>query len=136
MHDFCLGNMIDDYVPGEYTEEQGKAVATLMHAIGVGLDMMYSPNMSGAYSFSVARAIIENLGYDRGAQYLMRDYFTDRDWNDIVYAELAAGRPVVYCVLVRRAVMLLSATGIPITDFSISTGAGVECLTDTICFPR
>ena len=94
---FDWDNMIDDYVPGEYTEEQGKAVATLMHAIGVGLDMMYSPNMSGAYSFSVARAIIENLGYDRGAQYLMRDYFTDRDWNDIVYAELAAGRPVVYC---------------------------------------
>lgn len=94
---FDWDNMLDEYIHGEYTPEQAQAVATLMHGVGVGLDMMYGTSASGAYSFSVARALIENFGFDNGAAYRKREYYTDRQWNDLVYDELSTGRPVLYC---------------------------------------
>lgn len=94
---FDWDNMIDRYDSSvSYRDEQIDAVATLMSACGVGVDMMYSTSGSGAHSFRVPRLLVENLGYDSGAAYLMRDFFTASEWERIVYEELAAGRPVLY----------------------------------------
>lgn len=74
------------------------AVATLMRACGIGVRMRYSSSASGAFSIDMPRALYQNFGYDKGIRYLMRDgYFETDEWDEIVYAEIAAKRPVLYC---------------------------------------
>lgn len=72
------------------------AVATLMYGCGVSVEMEYSSSSSGAMSYRCASALVRNFGYDQGAVYVMRDYFSAAEWDELIYAELAAGRPVLY----------------------------------------
>lgn len=46
---FSWNEMRSQYVGGNYTTEEANAVAELMHACGVAVDMEYSPSSSGAY---------------------------------------------------------------------------------------
>ena len=84
----------DDY-PGT-AEEIDLALATLSYACGVGVNMGYSTTASGAYSLRIPRMLSDHFGYDIGYSYLKRDFFGFREWNDMMYAEVAAGRPVLY----------------------------------------
>lgn len=92
---FDWGNMIDSY-NGSYTDEQAAAVAYLMKACGYSCDMAYTPNSSGALSINAAKALFENFKYNPNLQYLNRDYLSATEWENIIYAELAAKRPVLY----------------------------------------
>ena len=58
---FSWNEMRSQYVGGNYTTEEANAVAELMHACGVAVDMEYSPSSSGAYSFKVGQALILSL---------------------------------------------------------------------------
>lgn len=78
------------------TSSQKNAVATLMYHCGVSVDMNYSPSASGASSINVGGALINYFGYDAGIRYEERAFYTDSEWEDMVYGELAAGRPVYY----------------------------------------
>lgn len=78
------------------TDEQKAAVANLMYACGVGVQMDYGTNGSGAVSMRVPRALIQNFGYSPSMRYVERDYFSYGNWDQLVYDELAAGRPVLY----------------------------------------
>ena len=89
-------NMIDDY-SGDYTDEQAAAVATLMYHCGVSVDMSYSTTSSGAGTFVIPKALVNYFGYDNSIDNEWRDYYTDSDWEDLVYSELAEERPVLYC---------------------------------------
>ncbi len=88
-------NMIDDY-SGKYTAAQAAAVAQLMRQCGAGVNMMYSAYESGAYSQNVPVALTEYFDYSRKVRMEWRDYHTQREWDAMVYAELAADRPVYY----------------------------------------
>lgn len=92
---FDWDNMISSY-NGDYTKTQATAVATLMQAVGYASKMSYSPNGSGALSLNAAKALSQNFKYNSNIRYLQRDYFNATEWNEIVYAEIAAGRPVLY----------------------------------------
>lgn len=61
---FSWNEMRSQYVGGNYTTEEANAVAELMHACGVAVDMEYSPSSSGAYPFKVGQALIDYFGYD------------------------------------------------------------------------
>lgn len=87
--------MLDKYTASS-PAANNNAVASLMYACGVSVDMNYSSSESGAATFRCATALINNFGYDQGTGYYMRDYFTTDDWDTIIYGELAAGRPVLY----------------------------------------
>lgn len=76
--------------------ESKKAVASLMYSCGVGALMAYGPEASSAGYEDSALALIRNFGYDAGMRLMKRDYFGIDAWNDLVYSELAAGRPVLY----------------------------------------
>ncbi|UKK68881.1 C10 family peptidase [Prevotella communis] len=79
------------------TDEQRKAVATLMHYCGQSIKMMYSPDGSGAYTSDVAKALFNYFDYNT-PQYISHARFPSIDeWEEIIYSELAAGRPMVYC---------------------------------------
>lgn len=92
---FDWDNMRDNYRYG-YTTAQGNAVAYLMQACGYSVEMNYGTDGSGAQSVKVATALVNNFKYDAGIQYLMAQYYSPEEWSDMVYNELANGRPVLY----------------------------------------
>ena len=89
-------NMRDEYWWGTYTDEEANAVATLMYHCGVSLDMQYGTMSSGAYSVDWPRALKNYFDYDDGVHLLYREYYSTQGWNELIYNELAAGRPVLY----------------------------------------
>ncbi len=89
-------NMRDSYANYNWTSAQAAAVALLMRQCGASVSMQYSSYASGAYSFNVPNALIEYFDYNPSMQIQYRDYFTQNQWNDMVYEELAARRPVYY----------------------------------------
>lgn len=90
------GNMLDEYLTGAYTEAQANAVATLMYHCGVSVGMDYGQEASSASSSNIPNAVSTYFGYDKSAQHVQRKYYTDEEWTELVYGELAAGRPVLY----------------------------------------
>lgn len=81
------------------TDEAENAVATLMYHCGVAADMQYNTIYNGgssASSFTAAQGMVKYFGYDKGITYEERAYYNDNDWTEMIYAELVAGRPVLY----------------------------------------
>ncbi len=95
-HPFDWSNMLNEYNEGEYSTIQAKAVANLMVVCGYSVEMNYSPSESGAGSANIAKALVENFGYNSNITYQQRDYYSASVWNEMVYSELKAGRPVLY----------------------------------------
>lgn len=92
---FDWDNMTNTYGNAS-TEEQCNAVATLMYAAGVSVNMNYGTDASGAVSASIARGLVDNFGYNPGVAYYMRNYFSEEEWDEMVYAELSTGRAIIY----------------------------------------
>ncbi len=88
--------MLDEYDNRGYTTEEADAVAILMRQCGASVYMQYSPWASGAYSFNVPIALSTYFGYNENMKLEFRDYHKMSEWNDMVYAELEANRPVYY----------------------------------------
>lgn len=70
-------------------------MAKLMLYCGQSMKMNYSAAVSSS-SGNVAPAFINYFGYDWDCRYVERSNFTDVDWDNMVYGEIAAGRPVIY----------------------------------------
>lgn len=87
-------NMIDDYVQGEYTDEQGSAVAKLMYDCGVSVDMYYSTSASGAADQTVATALSTYFGYN--CKFYYRDAYMSDEFFKLIATELDAKRPVLF----------------------------------------
>lgn len=92
---FDWDNMLDSYSGATLSTER-TAVATLMYAAGVSVDMNYTARESGAVSQGMVRAFVENFNYDKAVWYALRNCYTSADWEDLIYGEVAAGRPVLY----------------------------------------
>lgn len=92
---FDWDNMLDEYTDSA-TAEQRDAVATLMYGCGVGVSMSYGPSASSASMTDAARAIMNYFGFSHDIRLLDRDFYSLLDWSSILYAELEAGRPVLY----------------------------------------
>ena len=72
-------------------------VAKLMQYVGYSVQMIYGVNASAAFSEYIASALINNFGYKNTAHIVYRnDYFTQVEWNKVMYDELVAGRPILY----------------------------------------
>lgn len=89
-------NMLDEYVSGKYTATEATAVATLMRQCGAAVDMSYSYWGSGAYDNRAQAALRTYFGYSADLKMEWRDYCMQKEWNNMIYTELAAGRPVYY----------------------------------------
>lgn len=77
-----------------YTVEQEKAVALLMHDVGIANEMNYGVNGSSAYFHS--SNLVKFFDYDKNIKLLYRDYCSKNEWEGILRNELAEGRPVLY----------------------------------------
>lgn len=77
------------------SEEDIYDVALLQYHCGVSVDMMYSPEGSGAYSDDVPSAMNQYFGYNYGLVEYEWD-FTQQDWITALKEELGSGRPLYY----------------------------------------
>lgn len=81
------------------TPVQCSAVATLMRACGVAVNMMYnvsSAGGSGAYSKDVVPALVKYMGYAPSTVFESRPNYGLYEWEDMVYSSLQHGCPVYY----------------------------------------
>ena len=103
---FDWDNMLNDYrawnpETGEYddvgTEQQRHAVATLMRYCGQAVKMGYGPDGLGssANPADYQLAYTNCFGYSAAISVYRHDYGIG-EWEDIIYGELAARRPVHY----------------------------------------
>lgn len=88
-------NMLDNYT-GSETTLQKKAVANLMKLCGASVEMDYSSSSSGASGFMAEPALKNYFGYDASTFMADRSDYRAKEWNDLVYDELANNRPVFY----------------------------------------
>lgn len=73
-----------------------KAVACLMQLCGQSVMMTYGTGESGAVTSLCIDALVNYFDYDSSARWVTRKDYSYAEWQDIIYAELAAGRPVLY----------------------------------------
>lgn len=89
-------NMLDIYMPGQYTAIEANAVAQLMKSAGYSVHMNYSPYGSGAQSLDIAGALGKYFRYDKSLRYLQRDYYSLTEWEELIYNSLSEYGPVIY----------------------------------------
>ena len=81
---------------GGASQEEIEAVALLMYHCAVAVDMMFSPNGSGAYSWDVPYAIRKYFSYSNQAKLRDRDDYSLFEWQDMLKASFDIGWPVYY----------------------------------------
>lgn len=88
-------HMLNNYTgaePVEYTD----AVANLMLYAGYSVKMQYSTSASGAYTDDIPAGFIK-FGYNANTiRIVYRNDYSQDEWNDLIYEELATGRPMIY----------------------------------------
>lgn len=87
--------MADSYDDGDYTAEEGAAVARLMRDIGGAVWMEYGPE-SGAYDGYIAPAMFKHFNYSSDIRYYKRMYYDTAVWMDMIRENLLRGEPVLY----------------------------------------
>lgn len=90
-------NMLNSYALGNYTQEQGDAVATICYHCGVAVDMMYGnipDDGSGAYSADVPAAIYNYFKYTNAA--VLRNFSNLNNWKVMLKEQHDLGWPVYH----------------------------------------
>ena len=90
-------NMLPAYNYGDsYNTTQANAVANLMKLCGSSVEMDYGPTESAASTWLAGESMKKYFGYDDMLEKLYSGNFTTEAWDQLIYDELAAGRPVLY----------------------------------------
>ncbi len=93
---FDWNNMLPRYEAGNYSEANASAVAELMKACGVSINMDYRTTVSSANALKVPDALINNFRYNDNTLFRIRQAYTNDEWKQMINDELKAGRPVLY----------------------------------------
>ena len=78
---------------GAEQEVYTSAVAHLMLYVGCSVKMQYGLSASGAFTDDIPKGF-KQFGY--GSKIAFRNDYDQETWDDLVYDELAAGRPMIY----------------------------------------
>ncbi len=84
-----------DYLDSLSTEDEIYNIALLQWHCGISVEMMYSPQGSGAYSSDVPFAANHYFGYNY-ADLLDMWYYDNEEWAEALKEELDKGRPMYY----------------------------------------
>ena len=76
---------------GDYNE-----IAKLLYHCGVAVHTNYGSSASTAFSAEIRSGLINYFRYSNEAVYLYRDYYSDDNWFNIIYTNLANGHPIAY----------------------------------------
>ena len=92
---FDWADMTDTYNK-ESTAAQKAAVAELMYACGVSVNMHYTSGESGSAPIKIGEAINKYFRYSANCSYPQRYFYSLIDWENLVYDQLEQGLPVLY----------------------------------------
>jgi hypothetical protein len=93
---FDWEHMLNNY-NGAEAEVYTDAVATLMLYAGHAVKMQYGTSSSAAYTDDIVPGFTKYFGYDASTiRVVYRNDYEQNSWNDLIYNELAAGRPMIY----------------------------------------
>lgn len=70
--------------------------ALLLFHLGVSVDMGYSADGSGAFSFDVPYALEHYFDYNTSAQYISKSSYSNSSWLNLLKGQLDADKPVYY----------------------------------------
>ena len=96
---FDWGNMQDEYLGTDLSNTssyRAMPIAKLMKYCGYASQMSYGTGSSLSSSYHMYSSMIEYFGYNPNAYLADRMDYTIEEWYDLIYNELAAGRPVLY----------------------------------------
>ena len=88
--------MKNAYITTDSTQASGQAVAKLMEYCDQALEMQFYASSSSAQTSEIPMALTSYFDYDATARYVKRISYTTTEWENLLYSELQAGRPVVY----------------------------------------
>ena len=92
---FDWDSMLNTYQSNDTTSVNSLAVATLSLYCAQAMEMNFKTSSSGATTALMPSKLAAYFGYN-SATTLRRTSYTTQGWADIIYAELAASRPVIY----------------------------------------
>ena len=92
---FDWEHMLDNYTGAE-SDTEINAVATLMRVCGAADEMDYSYNASNANSEELSKIFKDYFDFDATTELVKRINYRAKEWDDIIYNELAHQRPVLY----------------------------------------
>lgn len=93
-HHYDWDYMLDDY-SGSYSRREGEAVALLMSDCGIAVDTRYATDASGARTVLQAQALVNYFGYDEGLMMRYRNFYSQVEWDSIMFTELTQQRPII-----------------------------------------
>lgn len=80
-----------------YSPDQGNDIAKLMRDCGYAVEMSYGINGSASYSHDVEAAYVEKFSYPQeSVKFLVRDYYAEEEWMDMIHTELENDCPILY----------------------------------------
>ena len=93
-YNFCE---MPDFLDWTSSPDEVEAVATLLYHAGVSVEMVYSPNGSGAFSAEVKGALATYFKYDTESMYIdYRDNHVLIEWQNLLRDNLDGGMPLYY----------------------------------------
>ena len=94
--DFNWTAMQDTYLSNDTESDGARAAAQLTLYCDQVMTMDFQYGVSGAMTSRIPNAISTYFGYKRNAHCEYRENFSTQGWTDLIYSELAQGRPVIY----------------------------------------
>jgi len=94
--DYSQSNYNYDQMTASIGNEGNYEMAELQYHLGVSVNMMYSPNGSGAYSYEVSDALKAHFGYSTDLHIEYKEDHSDIEWVDLMKANLDNGWPMYY----------------------------------------
>lgn len=88
-------NMNNDY-QGEYTPQQGMAVAQLCYHCGVAAQTTWNSLGGGTTDERILNAFIKHFNYNDTAHYVARQLYDEPTWMEMIYSILSSGNPIFY----------------------------------------
>ncbi len=89
-------DLMTDVYDDKSSEESKYAVAVLMYGCGVSVNMHYEPGGSGAATTQMGASLIDIFDYSPSLWMPNRAYYGYYEWEDMIYADLEQGLPVLY----------------------------------------
>ena len=93
--DFAWDQMQNTYQTTDTVSAAARAVATLSLYCAQSVNMNFMTGGSSASASDLPAVMSSYFGYKPSARYVLRMNYSSSTWNDMIYSELAASRPVV-----------------------------------------
>lgn len=83
-------------MPASKLRRPNSDIAQLCYDVAIGLNMSFSPEVSLTWQHFVPGLLVDHYYYKNTAKSIYRKYYETARWENVVYNELANGRPVQY----------------------------------------